>query len=394
MFIGRQIIDLIRRALNRGKSVLLLGARQTGKTTLMKNQIASDRYYNFINLEVRQRYEKDPAALGREIITAAKDKNGNFLVVIDEIQKVPVILDVVQELIDDKIAQFILTGSSARKLKHGANLNLLPGRVVSLKMDPLNITELPQPLPEIEDLLRYGSLPGIVTEPSVPDKNIDLHAYVNSYLEEEIRAEAVVRNVGNFARFLELAAVESGNMVNFNKISQEIGIASSTVANYYQILEDCLIAHRIDPITTSKTRRNLTKTSKYLMFDMGVRRLCTEEDTGVPSKTLGQWFEQFVGLELLKFSHLSLDICKIHYWRDHNGPEVDYVISKNNRYIPVEVKWTTIPKPKDCRHLQIFITEYEKAQQGFVVCRTPHRMELADNITAIPWQEINTKFAA
>lgn len=385
----RKIAPSIQHALHRGKSVLLLGPRQTGKTTLIHQQIEHDIYYSFIQPAVRQAYEREPSLLAGEIEAEIQQKKlRDPIVVIDEVQKVPLILDVVQDLIDRRIARFILTGSSARKLKRGANINLLPGRVVLLHLDPLSLNEMSQPLPSLSTLLLYGSLPGVFTENSISDKDIDLNTYVKTYLEEEVRAEALIRNIGHFAKFLFLAAGESGNLMNFNKLSQEIGIAHTTIANYFQILEDCLLVERIEPLTHSSTRSRLSKAAKFLFFDLGVRRLCAEEGANLPLTTMANLFEQFVGLELIRNARLQNALVKILYWRDHAGPEVDYIIQQNSHYIPVEVKWNERPTKKDCRHLELFLKEYN-ATKGYIVCQTPKRFLLAENIIAVPWQEID-----
>ena len=143
-----------------------------------------------------------------------------------------------QDLIDRGRANFILTGSSARKLRRGARINLLPGRVAALRIDPFSLLELPAK--DLHERLLYGSLPGILSVGNNVDRETDLESYVTTYLEEEVRAEAVVRNLGDFARFLELAASESGGIINLRKLSQEIGVAHTTIGAYYQILEDCL----------------------------------------------------------------------------------------------------------------------------------------------------------
>jgi predicted AAA+ superfamily ATPase len=295
VYISRKIEEIIQQTVQRGKSILLLGPRQTGKTTLITHQLQPDINYTFAKPEVRLRYEKDLGLLERELSAYKNKSKKSPLVFIDEVQKIPIIMDAIQDLIDRKIAQFILTGSSARKLKHGSEINLLPGRVVALTLDPLNLGELPEPIPLLEELLIYGSLPGIIEQPSTI-RDIELTSYVTTYLEEEIRAEAVVRNVGGFARFLELAASESGNIMNFNKLSQEIGVAGSTIADYYQILEDCLIINRIDPIINSISHRRLIKSPKYLFFDLGIRRACAGEGVKLSIRALGALFEQFVGL--------------------------------------------------------------------------------------------------
>lgn len=389
-YLNRQIFSVTQHALNRGKSVLLLGARQTGKTTLIHQQIKPDIYYSFIQPAIRQRYEMNPSLLAGEIEAEIRVKKlQDPIVVIDEIQKVPLVLDVVQDLIDRRVARFILTGSSARKLKRGATINLLPGRVVLLHLDPLMLTEITESLPPISSLLLYGSLPGIFTESLDQDRNIDLNTYVKTYLEEEIRAEALVRSIGHFAKFLLLAASEAGNIINLRKLSQEIGVAHSTISGYFQILEDCLILERIEPLTHSPIRSRLSKAPKYVFFDLGVRRLCAEEGINLPITNMSNLFEQFVGIELIRQLRLLMTPTKVLYWRDHAGPEVDYVIQHDKGYVPIEVKWSTHPTEKDCRHIKLFLSEYKNASEGYIVCQTQKRYLLADNITAIPWQEIS-----
>lgn len=392
-YFNRQILPSIQHALNRGKSILLLGARQTGKTTLIHEQIKPDIYYSFVQPAVRQAYEVNPSLLAAEIEAAIQLKKlHNPVIAIDEVQKVPLILDVVQDLIDRRLARFILTGSSARKLTHGANINLLPGRVVLLHLDPLMISELNHSIPPLQTLLLYGSLPGIFTEKTEQDKDIDLDAYVKTYIEEEVRAEALVRNIGSFAKFVLLAAVESGNIVNFSKLSQDIGVAHRTIAAYYQILEDCLIAERVDPLTLSKTRSRLSKAPKYLYFDMGVRRLCAEEGINLPLKVMACLFEQFIGLELIRMARLQASRTKILYWRDHSGPEVDYVIQQGDCFIPIEVKWNDRPVEKDARHLKLFLEEYPAAKKAYIICQTPKPYLLSPNVIVLPWQEISAVF--
>lgn len=385
----RQISSKIISTLARGKSILLLGPRQTGKTTLLKNQLKLDSYYSLVNSDVRLRYERDPGLLAREL-AAMPLTNKTPIIALDEIQKVPALMDVVQDLIDNNVAQFILTGSSARKLRHGSTINLLPGRLVILHLDALMYSELPTPKPVLQELLLYGALPNIILNSSKEARDIDLNSYTSTYLEDEIRSEALVRNVGNFARFLELAASESGQIINFSKISQDVGIAASTIASYYQILDDCLIAQRIDPIINSTSHRRLIKSPKYIFFDLGIRRACANEGTRLPEKYLGFLFEQFVGLELQKHIHLNDKNIKLKYWRDSAGPEVDYVLDTEKTLIPIEVKWNSAPNKTDIRHLQKFLNEHKNAEQGFVVCQTPRRFLITPNIIAIPWQEIST----
>lgn len=389
-YMPRIIATNLNNALQRGKSVLLLGPRQTGKTTLINQQICPDISYSFASAVTRQRYEHDPALLQNELEERVKGYTHPPKVFIDEVQKIPRVLDSVQYLIDQQMAQFILTGSSARKLKTGRDVNLLPGRIVVLTMTPLLYEELPAPKPSIEEILLYGSLPGIITDPDNNAREIDLYSYVTSYLEDEIRAEALVRNIGGFSRFLEIAASESGKTLNFTKLSQSVGVADTTIAHYYQILEDCLIVARIDPITNSQTRRRLIKSPKYLFFDLGIRRICAHEGTRLPQKILGDLFEHYVGNALLNACQLNLPQARLKYWRDSSGPEVDYVVDIAHQYIPIEVKWSDKPTYADAKHLHKFIEEYPSVHQAYIICRTPHSYRISEKVLAIPWQEIPT----
>lgn len=389
-YLHRSIEKLIQQSLDRHKSVLLLGPRQTGKTTLL-NRLQGDYSLSFVKPDVRQRYEQHPMLLAGEI-EELSGKKGRLkpLVLLDEIQKVPQILDVVQDLIDREIADFVITGSSARKLRRGSTVNLLPGRVVSLRLDPLTLLEIPER--SLENHLSYGSLPGIVSVANHQNREMDLESYVVTYLEEEIRAEAVVRNVGSFARFLEYAGLESGRIINFTKLSQEIGVAHTTIASYFEILEDCLIIERIEPITESKTRKKLTRSQKYVFFDLGVRRVCAKEHARLHPEMVGYLFEQFIGLELIRQARLRSPRMNIKFWRDPAGPEIDWVIEQADRFIPIEVKWTQTPERKDMKYLKMFLKEYPQCPRGYLVSRSPRRVKLDKDIVALPWQELLTVF--
>jgi len=386
--INRVIEFRLRQALERQKSVLLLGPRQTGKTTLVET-LKPDLLLNFLRPEVRQRYERAPHLLGSEVEALAGRVRGHKpLVVLDEVQRVPELVNAVQDLVDRRVARFVLTGSSARKLRRGPGVNLLPGRLLPLRLDPLSLAErIP---PTLEEVLLDGSLPGIALVSDDAAREEDLRAYTTLYLEEEVRAEALVRNLGRFSRFLQLAALEAGNISHFRGIAQELGVAHTTVAGYYEILEDCLIAERIEALSESRTRKKLTKSPRYLFFDLGVRRAAADEGRRLPPRVLGALFEQFVGLELLRATREVSAHLKIRFWRDPDGPEVDWIVVGEDRWVPVEVKWSDAPADRDARHLQTFLNEYPKAREGFVVCRTPRRFKITPQITAIPWQEIHS----
>jgi predicted AAA+ superfamily ATPase len=386
VLLPRVIESRLRQALRRRKSALVLGPRQTGKTTLLE-QLEPDLLVNLLRPEVRQRYERAPHLLRAEV-EALTGRAGRRLplVALDEVQRVPELVDVVQDLIDRRLGAFVLTGSSARKLRRGAGVNLLPGRLVPLRLDPLSLAE--RVPPALEEALVYGSLPGIALAEGEAAREEDLRAYTTLYLEEEVRAEALVRNLGRFSRFLQLAALEAGSISNFRGIAQDLGIAHTTVAGYYEILEDCLIAERIEPLSESRTRKRLTKSPRYLFFDLGVRRAAAEEGPRLPERALGPLFEQFVGLELLRAIRQAAADLRLRFWRDPGGPEVDWIVVAGDRWLPVEVKWSDAPGERDVRHLRTFLAEYPQAREAIVVCRTPRRFKIDANITAVPWQGI------
>lgn len=380
--IKRSLEKTILHHVQRGKSILLLGPRQVGKTTLLK-KIKCDRYISLLSPGKRREYEKNPDQLKGEILAL----NLNIpLIIIDEIQKVPILTDVIQELIDDKIAQFILTGSSARKLKKSKSVNLLPGRVISLRLDPLSSEEYS--LESIEDILFYGHLPGIILNNSKKDQELELKSYVDTYLEEEVRAEALVRDLGPFARFLELAGLEAGRIMSYSSVSQEIGVDSKTIRNYFEILFDCLVAERIDPITKSETRKKLVKSSRYLFFDMGVRRLSSDEGTRVTPERKGELFEQFIGIELIRILRHHFPTAKLKFWKDSDGPEIDWVVEIDKVFIPIEVKWKKTVSKKDAKHLNTFLTEYSNTHTALIVSRNEEKIQLDQNIKVIPWQKL------
>lgn len=388
----RIIAKVINEYLAKGRNILLLGPRQTGKTTLIQ-QIPAALFISFIQPRLRLRYERDPSLLADEIEVLAETMAAKPLVIVDEVQKVPLIMDVIQDLIDRGIAQFIITGSSARKLKRSGSMNLLPGRVIPLHMDPLTLPELKHQKMDLETMLLYGTLPQIYLTEAITDKNELLNAYVSLYLEEEIRAESVVRNLANFAQFMELAASEAGNTVNYLKLSQEIGVAHSTIAAYYQIGEDCLLMERVPPFLQGKTRRKLQRAQKYLFFDLGLRRIAAREGVDPARTILGRLFEQFVGLELLRHCRFLNAENRLFYWRDTNGFEIDWILQlADGQLIPIEVKLTDAPREQDAKYLNIFLNEYTEAKVGYIICQTPRKAKITPKVYALPWQEMLTVF--
>lgn len=386
----RVIQKKLENTLKRGKSILLLGPRQTGKTTIIR-QLPHDEYLNLMDNDLRQKYERSPSSLIQEIKARGEKKP---VVIIDEIQRCPELLDSVQILIDEGHAQFILTGSSARKLRQQANVNLLPGRVVSFAMTPLLLSEYDSQNCELERILENGMLPGILNIPNSVDQDEDLRSYASTYLEEEIRSEALVRDLAPFSHFLQLTSSESGSITNFTALAKDIGVSPTTIKEYYQILDDCLLAYRIEPLITSSTRRRLIKSPRYLIFDMGVRRACAREPSPLPEKNHGHLLEHFVGLSIRYWQQNFAPNQRLFFWRDSNGPEVDWVVENNRKLHPIEVKWTAKPSSSDARHLELFSSEYDNAEAGVVVCRVDRPIMLTETVKAIPWQMLEEHLAS
>ena len=386
--VTRSIEKRIQEALKRGKSVLLLGPRQTGKTTLTES-LHADLNISFLLNKTRIEFEKNPDLIASYIHGLKKSNKSKIpLIIIDEVQKVPAVLDPIQALIDKKVAQFVITGSSARKLKQQSDLNLLPGRVLYFKMMPFSTTEYPDL--DLQHHLYYGSMPEVALTQKSIDKEDYLKSYVETYLEEEIRKEAQLRKLPDFVKFLELSAVEAGNVVNYSAIGSEVGVSHLTIKSYFELLESTLIGEIVQPITNSQTRKKLIKSPRFLFFDLGVRRTAANEGIKLTKPRLGQIFEQFVGIELIRQIQLKNSRADLKFWCDPQSAEVDWVLTKTKDYIPIEVKLKSTPDIKDCDHLKKFLSEYNCPHGAYIICETDRPLKLAKNITAISWRDIHS----
>ena len=330
----------------------------------------------------------------------------------DEIQKVPALLDEVQSLYDAHKSRFqiYLTGSSARRLRRYSS-NLLPGRSHTFRLVPVCLweTEGPQrtewpgaepgprlsqrgksaapfPAQSLERTLLLGSLPGVRTE-SERTAAATLSAYVENYLEEEIRREALARDMGAFSVFLKLAAAEAGQQVNLARLSTESGVPAASLKNYYQVLEDTFVGHWLRPYARRGRKRLLT-TPRFLFFDTGVRNAAAgfSLDRTILATEGPRLLEQWVGLELIYRATSVGPGHEVGFWRSASGAEVDYVWQGPREDVPIEVKWTARPQPNDARHLETFLNEYgPRARRGLVVCRCERVERLTDRVLAVPW---------
>lgn len=396
-FLEKELLKLLKS----GHSGLILGPRQVGKTTLVRyllGDFQNAHNYFLQNPKTRADLEKEPEKIIREVEAMEKKP----VIFIDEAQKVPEIFDAVQYLIDGKRAQFILTGSSARKLRRGG-ANLLPGRIKRYYLDPLTWGEMglvkenhikkiaignrnERCRLSLEDLLVFGSLPGIITLPKSEREDF-LKAYALIYLDEEIRAESLSRKIGAFSRFLELAAQESGTSPNYTKLSNEAGISVQTIKDYYQLLSDTLVIEIVEPFLKN-SRKRILASPKYYFFDLGVRnalaRWPLSKDTANVQK--GVLFEHFVMLEIIRRVRALNKNYKINYWKTSGGAEVDCVLDLGGKVIPIEIKSSPKVGPGELKGLKNFLEEYSQiAKMGYVIMTGERKEKLAENITALPW---------
>ena len=352
----------------------------------------------------RVRFRRDPELLAR---TVAAGPRGPRHVLIDEVQRVPELLDEIQMLLDRNPGRytFTLTGSSARRLRRGP-ANLLPGRVHRFHLGPVCLWEvagfsrgtvlrrppgvIPAGFPQrpLEEMLLFGNLPATTTERR--SFAASLESYGEVYVEEEVLREMAARNLGDYSRFLELAAVESGLAVNLTRISQASGVALSTIRGFYAVLEDTLLGFSLPPFARSTTAR-IFKTPKFFFFDLGVRNALARLPLvkGILTTQAGQLFEHWVACELAARAAYLGRGYRLSFWRSLEGAEVDFVVETPREVIPLEVKYTTNPRPAEARGLERFIATHPGlCRRGFLVCRAERREQLTAHVTALPWQEL------
>ncbi len=370
--------------LEKTKSYLILGPRQCGKSTMMRDLLtAEDLYINLLPQAEYLKYSKDPARFHQEL--RAHAKSGKSLCVIDEIQRIPDLLNDVHDLIESTSMSFIMTGSSARKLRE-KGVNLLAGRALSRSIYPLTYSEL-KGVFDLEAALIYGTLPKIWNSDlsSHADKVDFLNAYSQVYLQEEIQQEGLVRKIGSFPRFLDIAAINDGQIVNYSTVARDCAVSSKTIQNYYQILEDTFLAHRIDGWSQS-VRRQLTAHPKYYFFDCGITNaLCLSLKEQLNAEERGRRFEQFVILQIIAFNAYKQKGYRFYHWRDKNGAAVDLLLVQNNQIkAALEFKSSASVNAADAKALESFRSEYGPIP-SFVLGVEGNKRELRDGVLYLRW---------
>lgn len=362
------------------KSLFLIGPRLTGKSTFIQEQVDTEfaLVWNLLDGKLRYQVNTKPGLLKDEI--EARELH-DCAIYIDEIQKCPFLLDDIHLLIEERRIRFLLTGSSLYKLRQGG-VNLLGGRASIRNFFPLNYQEVTSSSESdkisLTQMFETGMLPSIYLSEDFED---DMSAYIQTYLTEEVAAEGAVRNLDVFTRFLQTASLVSGQILNYQNVASDASLAPATVKNWFQILYDTLVGFEVPAYTHSVKRKAFTK-SKFYLFDVGVMRYL--RGVGVPSENssdFGDFFEQYIAVELRTWIHYRSRRSTLRYWRSVNGVEVDFLIDET---IAIEVKSSTQITRKHMKGLRA-LQEENIFRKYVIVCRED-RPRRVDGIDILPWQ--------
>lgn len=351
------------------RSHFLLGPRQTGKTSLIRHALKNARVYDLLDSAVYLALSQNPGRLVQEI--GPQDR----MVVIDEIQRLPLLLNEVHRLIETRGIRFLLTGSSARKLRRGG-VNLLGGRARIQYLHPLTVNELGRQF-DLNRALERGLLPSFYFS---DDPRADLQAYAGLYLQQEILAEGVTRNIPAFSRFLKVAALCNGTIVNFTNVANDAQVARTTVYEYFEILKDTLVLHELPPWKKTKKRKPLAS-SKYYFFDVGVVATLQGRTFRPGTPEFGGAFETYLMHELMSYRDYESGEA-LSYWRSTSGFEADFIIGDHTA---IEVKAKENVAPQDLKSLRA-LAEEKKLKRYLCVCLEPRARRLND-IVVLPYRE-------
>ncbi len=363
------------RYLRANQSFFLFGPRGTGKTTWLKTAFPDAIFIDLLQSDVCTRLTASPGALERFI-----PRKHTGRVILDEIQRVPALLNEVHRLIEEKGISFILTGSSARALRK-KGVNLLAGRALTYHLHPLIVQELGDDF-NLETSLQFGHLPFVFRAENRADY---LSSYIQTYLREEVLQEGITRSMAAFTKFLETASFSQAGLVNATEIGRETGVDRKTVENYFQITEDLLIGKRLPPFT-KRSKRRLVVGDKFFFFDCGIyRSLRPVGPLDLPEEIAGAALETLVFQELSALNdYLGLGLT-LYYWRTSSGSEVDFILYGENTFIAIEVKRSRHVKASDLSGLKLFKKDYPQAR-CFLACGVSHK-EFHDEIEVWPVED-------
>lgn len=353
------------------KSAFLWGPRKVGKSYWLRAHYSNEIYIDFLKTDVFAEYISKPSLIRERY--QKTDKR----IIIDEVQMVPDILNEVHWLIENHGISFILTGSSPRKLKRN-HANLLGGRAWRYTMTPLCY-------PEVRDInLEHIAVSGLIpSHLCSPDPRRELRSYVADYLKEEIVAEAVVQNIPSFSEFLNVAAITSGELLNYTNVGRACGVNSKTVRNYFQILEDTLIGFRLQPWRKSKNYR-LIETEKFYLFDIGVSNYLARRQPKAGTPEFGKTFEHYILLELIAYKAYKDPDLLIHYWRTTSGLEVDFILG--DMEVAIEIKASKRVHESDTKALRQLSSESKLKKSILVSQETESKWLCEGQIECLPWR--------
>ena len=359
------------------QSAFLWGPRKTGKSFYLKKTFKESVVFDLLDTDLFLDLTKRPAML-RERLLAMGPRAVEHPVIIDEVQKIPRLLDEVHKLIESTPMSFILCGSSARKLKRG-RANMLGGRAWRFELFPLTSEELGEF--QILDALNRGLIPAHYSSPS---HRRSLKAYLQDYLKEEVFDEGLIRNIPAFARFFDAMGFSHGELTNYSNIARECGVHSKTVKEYYQILVDTLLGRFVEPFSERRGRRIIGRMPKFYLFDVGVagaltRRRIVEERGDL----FGRAFEHFIFMELSAYGTYKELGYDIQFWRTTSGLEVDFILGGGD--VAIEVKSSKNVSQKALRPLRAFIEEYSPSK-AMIVCNEP-APRISGEIRIVPYRQ-------
>ena len=361
-----------------GQSAILWGPRKTGKTRLLRQWFPDAARFDLRDTRLLLDLTRSPWALA-ERVSALDEKTLANPVIIDEVQKVPAILDEVHRLIEDKGVGFVLCGSSARKLKR-SHSNMLGGRAWRFSLHPLTYQEIPD-----FDLLQALNRGLIPQHYDTNRYRRALAGYVDEYLKEEVFDEGLVRNTPAFSRFFDALSFSHGELLNFSNIARDCGVDSKTVREYFQILVDTLVGTLLEPFSRRRSREVITRAPKFYLFDVGVaghlmgRRV--ERPTG---PEFGRAIEHLVLMELLAYrSYRELDL-PLRFWRTKSGLECDFILGRDGE-VAIEVKASARLSPSNLRSIRAYVEEHGP-RRAIVVCNERDARRTSDGIWILPWE--------
>lgn len=362
----------------KAKSLFLFGPRQTGKSSFIKNQILKEDvslFWTLLDGRLRMRILADPGILRQEV----ELKNlHDCIIIIDEIQKCPDLLDEIHFLIEERNIKFLLTGSSARKLKN-TGVNLLGGRATERHFHPFNFAEIGNHQNyNLPFIFEHGLLPSMFLSENLDE---DLAAYIDTYLTEEIAAEGAARNIPAFARFLTTAALTNSQLLNYTNIATDAKVPVQTVKQWYEVLESTLLGYQIPPYTKTQKRKAIT-TSKFYFFDIAIARSLRNIPAPAEGTTeAGEYFEQLVCMELKTWIDYTRPRSRLTFWRSTSNKEVDFCVDEE---LAIEVKLSMNITEKHLNGLKA-LREENIFKRYIVVCQEEHP-RLVDGIEILPWK--------